>query len=281
MVSINGTDSRQISIDLLLPVGVAVVLVLVHLLVPLRMRSSMAFSPSWFSFYSLLTAPYVHADAVHLLENLVLFLVTASLTYLLTLCLGYRRWFHTTAVGLLIGLPIVHNLSVYAIATSLALDESAGQFGFSSVGAGFAAFLLVALLVYIDEGYGRSGVTALLAFLAIVAGLVMGVSVLTPVSTVLVGTGLTGVLVAAGWYQCRQAKILRRQARRESPIPTDATVLAVAVFVFALEFFSLFQVGLNPVAVVLGHVIPFGIGIVVSLLAYRIVRDGSESGTHS
>ena len=278
MVSINGTDARQISIDLLLPVGVATVLVLVHLLVPLRMRSSMAFSPDFFSIYSLLTAPYVHADAVHLLENVVLFLLTASLVYFLTLCLRFRRWFHATAVGLLVGLPIVHNLLVYVIATLLALEEPAAQFGFSSIGAGFAAFLFVALLAYIEDGYGRSGITAILGFLVVVISLVVGISLLTGVSTIVLGAGLVGLLVAAGWYQCRQAKILRRQARRESPVPTDATVLAVAVFVFALEFFSLFQVGLDLSEVLLSHGIPFGIGIVASLVAYRIASDENAGG---
>lgn len=271
MESINGTDSRQIALDLLLPVGVAVGLVFIHLLVPLRMRSSLAFTPNWFTFHSLITAPYVHADAVHLVENTALFLVTASLVYALTLFVRLRKWFHVTAPALLLGLPIVHNLLVYLIAQAFGIEDLAAQFGFSSIGAGFAAFLLVATVVYIFDGYGRKGVAAFVSLLAVIVAAVMVLSFVSDISTVLIGAGVISPLLAMGWYRCRQTKTLRRPARIESPIPTDATVLTLAMLVLVLEISSLFQVGMDPVSVGLSHAIPFGLGLIISVLAYWFV----------
>jgi hypothetical protein len=283
MVSMNREDIKRISLDLLLPAGTVAVLVLVHLLVPLRMRSAMAFNPDLFSVYSLLTAAYVHADTLHLAENAGVFVLTAPFAYLLALFLGIRRWFHLTAIGLLLVLPVVNNLVVYLVVVVADPTATVAQFGFSPVGAGFAAFLLSGLLAYAQNGYGRLGATLLLAFLTILATVVFGLSSLANASTVGIGMALTSFVLGVGWYQCRQFRLLRGSPRADSPVPTDATVLAVGLFVFSLEFFSLFQLGHEPARLTLTHALPFAIGAGISGATYwgltHFRGDGSSDGS--
>ncbi|WP_302080598.1 hypothetical protein [Salinibaculum rarum] len=144
----------------------------IHFGLPASIRAKLLFNHDAFEPWTLLTSAYVHHDATHLLNNLVGLLIAASAIYWLCWQLEARRWFRVTAATFVLALPILVNLSSYAIFEVIVPNASPTTRGFSGVVAGFAGFLFAALVVWIAAQttwsiavYLGEGVTVLMAWI--------------------------------------------------------------------------------------------------------------------
>ena len=144
--------------DLVPVAAVCLLLVAVHFGVPAPVQDRLAFDHAVFAPATLLTAAYVHASRSHLFNNVGGFLSLAVVTYFVCLHADRRRWYRRTLVAFLVALPVVVNLTSYAILASRYPGTEPVSRGFSGVVAGFAGFLLVALVVQLRRTY--SGATA-------------------------------------------------------------------------------------------------------------------------
>ncbi|WP_158055334.1 hypothetical protein [Halorussus halophilus] len=147
---------RALAVDLTLVAAVCVLLVVVYLAVPSAIQDRLAFDHAAFAPVTLLTAAYVHAGEAHLLNNVGGFLSLAIVTYFVCLHTHRRRWFLRTFAVFLIVLPVAVNLTSYAILASRYPGAEPVSRGFSGVVAGFAGFLLVALVVQLRVTYSRA-----------------------------------------------------------------------------------------------------------------------------
>jgi len=123
----------------------------VHFLAPTPLQQALVFNHTRFNVYTLLTAAYVHASNTHLYSNLLGYGLTATYTYALCLFVDERDWFRRTLPLHLIALPILVNLTSYAIFQLQYPDADPVSRGFSGVVAGLGGFLLVALYVFVKK----------------------------------------------------------------------------------------------------------------------------------
>ncbi|WP_162224345.1 hypothetical protein [Halorussus amylolyticus] len=145
-----------VAADLAGVAAVAVVLVVIHVLLPDAVHDRLAFDHSAFAPATLLTAAYVHAGYDHLLNNVGGYLSLAVVTYLVCLTADRRAWFRRTLPVFLVVLPVAVNLTSYVILESRYPGSTPISRGFSGVVAGFGGFLLAALAVQLRANYSRA-----------------------------------------------------------------------------------------------------------------------------
>lgn len=144
-------ERRTPTLDAALLLSIPLLLASIHFLTPTALQQALAFDHARFDGYTLLTAAYVHNSDAHLYSNLVGYALTALYTYVLCLYVDERGWFRRTLMVHLLALPILVNLTSYAIFTTQYPDAAPTSRGFSGVVAGLGGFLLVALYVFVKE----------------------------------------------------------------------------------------------------------------------------------
>jgi len=159
-------------------------------------RARLSFDHESFVLWTLLTSAYIHHDFTHLLNNLIGFLIAAVAIYWLCWRLGERRWFRVTAVSFSVVLPILVNLTSYAVLEWMVPNASPTGRGFSGVAAGFVGFLFAAFIVWIAKQSSRrvalyigQGIGVLMAW--VLALIYRGLE-LQVIGLVGVGMGLSG-----------------------------------------------------------------------------------------
>ncbi|WP_276299971.1 hypothetical protein [Halorussus lipolyticus] len=153
-----GYPRSVVAADLTAIAVVGVVLVAIQFLLPAAFHERLAFDHAAFGPATLLTAAYVHAGTEHLLSNLGGYVSLSLVTYLVCLHADRRTWFRRTFLALLVALPVVVNLTSYAILETRFPGASPVSRGFSGVVAGFGGFLLVAVAVHLRQSYSRETV---------------------------------------------------------------------------------------------------------------------------
>lgn len=147
---------RTIALDLGVIGAVAASLAGIHYLVPPTVQTRLALHTEAVNAYALFTSTFVHADDAHLVANLAGYVAGAGVTYVLCLQAGQRRWFYATFAAFLLVLPMpVSVVGVLALQAQYPEVPLVSR-GFSGVVAGFAGFVLVALLAYLRTVYDRS-----------------------------------------------------------------------------------------------------------------------------
>lgn len=141
------TPVRDTTIILAIPIFLAVI----HFLASTPLQQALVFDHTRFNGYTLLTAAYVHASNTHLFSNLVGYGLTATYTYALCLDVDELPWFRRTLPLHLIVLPVLVNLTSYAIFQFRYPSADPVSRGFSGVIGGLGGFLLVALYVFVKK----------------------------------------------------------------------------------------------------------------------------------
>jgi hypothetical protein len=230
-------DRRTLATEFGLLLAVPALLVVVHFLTPAAFQDSLAFDHTRFNIYTLLTAAYVHNSDTHLLSNLVGYALTALYVYALCLSVDERDWFRRTLPSHLLALPVLVNLTSYAIFAVRYPTATPTSRGFSGVVAGLGGFLLVALYVFVKERHNGQ--------LAYAVGLTTFLLLMQLIDLRYAGgfrpsvTGLV-VLVAVlvfGQYARYGVEIPEGERRRDAAVSAGAVALVgvvLAVLVLAL-----------------------------------------------
>lgn len=148
-------ESEFLNIDYILLVVIPIFLAVIHFLTPDTFQQTLAFDHTRFNGYTLLTAAYIHASDAHLYNNLIGYALAATYTYALCLTVDELTWFRRTFLVHLLTLPVLVNLTSYAIFATLYPDAEPVSRGFSGVVSGFVGFLLVALSVFVRKRHSR------------------------------------------------------------------------------------------------------------------------------
>jgi hypothetical protein len=148
-------DSEYLDIDYILLAAVPILLAAIHFLTPDTFQQALAFDHTQFDGYTLLTAAYIHASDAHLYNNLIGYALAATYTYALCLTVKELYWFRRTFLVHLLTLPVLVNLTSYAIFATLYPGAEPVSRGFSGVVSGFVGFLLVALSVFVRKRHSR------------------------------------------------------------------------------------------------------------------------------
>jgi hypothetical protein len=274
---VSTVPARRVALDLLGLAAVAAVLVAVYALVPLGVQRSLAFDHGDPRPYAPLTAAYVHATLPHLLSNLLAYVVTAGFAHWLCLASDGRRWFWRTTAAFLTVLPVLVNLTDWAVLSVLYPAVDLRALGFSGVAAGFGGMLPVALSRFVrvrfDRALGRAvGLGTALLVLQIVAFRV-ALGGPPPVVTGLVAVGL---LSLAGWYVVRRGRPGLDVRRRETA--WSAGVVVLVLVVIGAVVLSLFPrtdavVRGGVLTGVVAHAAGFGWGVVLAVATGYATED--------
>jgi len=222
-------DTNRLPLDGILLLSVPLFLAAIHFLAPTTLQNTLVFDHTRFNVYTLLTAAYVHASNTHLYSNLVGYALTAVYTYALCLFVDERRWFRRTLPIHLIALPILVNLTSYAIFAIQYPDADPVSRGFSGVVGGLGGFLLVALYVFVKKRHDGQlayaiGLTIFLLLMQLIDLRYAGGFRLSVTGLILLG----GVLVF-GQYAWRGVEVPEGEARRDAVISAGAVGLVGVV----------------------------------------------------
>ncbi|MFB6108422.1 MAG: hypothetical protein ABEJ82_06240 [Haloplanus sp.] len=217
---VDAAQRRALAFDAALVLAVPKLLAAVHFLVPPDFQQTLAFGHASFRVYTLFTSAYVADSSLLLYGNLVGYGVSLAAAYALCVETGERRWFRYTFVLDLLVLPVLVNLTSYAVRSPSATPV---EHGFSAVVAGFGGLLLVALVAFVARRHGSALAAAvglsLVFCLVQLVDLRYAGSVRPPVTgLVALGVGLTFVPYVRGGVDLPASGDRR-----------DAVVTAVAV----------------------------------------------------
>ncbi len=277
---------RRLAADAVLLLAVVGLLAACQFLLPPPVRSALYFRHDLTEPWTLLTAAYVHADAGHLARNVLGYFLAAAYACALCAGAGERRWFRRTLAAFLLVLPVLVDLTSYAVFAAGYPSIDLSSKGFSGVVGGFAGFLLVALYAYVRERRSaRAGVAVCVSLLLLclfsvdvryAGGVRPQMAVLVAAGVVLAG-GLTAVesrdTVGSG------GRLPDRTRRRTAG--EDAAVIALVGAVLGVSMFGLFP---DPDAVVrdgvvtnvFAHAAGFFLGIALSAVTLAAERRGEE-----
>ncbi|WP_410766683.1 hypothetical protein [Haloferax sp. DFSO60] len=216
-------------------------LLALHFLTPQSIQSLFVFTFDLSEPWRLLTAAYFHNSDSHLYNNLGGYAVGALLTWMLCLRMGERRWFHATFVALLLAVPVLTQLSTFAVFTyQFGPDFQTISRGFSGVVSGFGGFAFVSLLALISTAYSRtvvwySGFLIVLVFLNEL--LVIYTGTISP--TVI---GLTGLGAVLSFCEMSRQSDVGFERSREAwrSIAIDAVNVVLIVSLLAIYVYMLF-----------------------------------------
>lgn len=261
------------TLDATLLLSIPLLLAAIHFLTPTSLQNTLAFDHTRFNVYTLLTAAYVHASNTHLFSNLVGYALTAIYTYALCLFANERGWFRRTLPIHLVALPILVNLTSYAIFAIQYPDADPVSRGFSGVVGGLGGFLLVTLYVFVKKRHDGElawavGLTIFLLLMQLIDLRYAGGFRLSVTGLVL----LAGVLVF-GQYARRGVEVPDGEARRDAVITAGAVglvgvVLGVLILGLFPEAEALVEGG--TFTNVFAHAAGFVWGIVLTVTTRRV-----------
>lgn len=267
------TDRRTLALDLSLLLSIPTLLAAIHFLTPPTLQEALAFDHTRFSVYTLLTAAYVHASNTHLYSNLLGYGLTATYTYALCLDVDQRQWFRRTLPIHLLALPVLVNLTSYAIFQVQYPDADPVTRGFSGVVAGIGGFLLVALYVFVKERHDGDlawavGLSIFLLLMQLIDLRYAGGFRPSVTGLVLLGTGLVFVQ-----YARQGVEIPEGEARRDAVITAGAVglvgiVLGVLIWGLFPQAEALVEDG--TLTNVFAHAAGFVWGIILTMTTKRV-----------
>jgi hypothetical protein len=257
---------------LLADVGIVTLLIAaltaVHVGLPASRRATLVFKHHAVEPWALLTSAYVHHNLTHLVNNLVGFVIAVSVVYWLCWRLDARHWFRVTTVTFVVTLPILVNLSSYAIFGVIVPDASLIGRGFSGVVAGFVGFLFAALLVWIAAQTSRD--------MAVYLGEIIGVLMVWILALIysgfelhVAGLALVGMGVS-GWGVSTEIDPARIRDRWRQSLPEVSAGFGIVVvllwFLVALfpPDFASGEIATN----IFGHAAGFGWGTLIALVLW-------------
>lgn len=256
------------NVNYILLAAVPILLAAIHFLVPDTFQQALAFDHTRFNGYTLLTAAYIHASNAHLYNNLIGYALAATYTYALCLTVDELTWFRRTFLVHLLTLPVLVNLTSYAIFATLYPDAEPVSRGFSGVVSGFVGFLIVALSVFVRKRHSRkigyaTGVILLLVLMQLVDLRYTGS--FRPVVTGLIA--LASLLVLSPYFRSG-IEIPGKEEQRN--IGLSIAGIAIVGFIAAYMILKLFP---EPGAIVedgaltnvFGHAAGFLWGILISI----------------
>lgn len=167
MDRIFGYTRRQVLADLGLLAVVPALLIAVHYGAPESARRALVLHHGRADPVSFLTAAYVHANGLHLRNNVLGYVAGALMAHLLCLQAGRRRWFHATLAALLVAVPVLVNVASHVLFSVRFGGPPPTTQGFSAVVAAVGGFVLVALLALLSAAYSRSVATFVGALLSL------------------------------------------------------------------------------------------------------------------
>ena len=169
------------------------------------LHDALIFNHARFRGYTLITSAYVHHSENHLLNNLFGYGRIALFPYIFCRLSGHRQWFRRTMVALLLVLPVLSGLTNYFVLPHLYPEVIPLSAGFSSIVAGFVAFLCVALGRYLwteYDGLVAGTATAIGGFCLVALLEVRWYGTVRPIVGGVVGLGF---LTVVGWYLQQRA----------------------------------------------------------------------------
>lgn len=122
-----------------------VLLTILHFGLPELVHQALVFDHSSFPSYTVFTGAFVHASNMHLYGNLAGYAMTVAYAYALASYSDGLRWFRRTILVLVFALPILTNLTSYAVISWQYPGVDPVSRGFSGMVGGFGGVLLVAL----------------------------------------------------------------------------------------------------------------------------------------
>ncbi|WP_136715289.1 hypothetical protein [Halorientalis salina] len=274
MGEVYGYSKRSIGRDLALIGSVGVALILFHFLLSPVTRARLAFDHGSLDVVSLYSSAFVHFDASHLLGNVSGYVATTVVAYGLCLKADRRRWFHLTFAGFLLGLPALVSLTSYAVLGWLYPAITPITRGFSGVGAGFTAFVLLALLISLRTKHGL--MTALYVGVAVWLWLLLevfliygGESLPVAVAITVTGWGFSGWGLIDEHSGSEPIDGLARES--ESVLTVLLVVLLLTLFVYIL--FPSEPVSDGTVTNVFAHAAGFGYGLLGAGTTYYLTAS--------
>ncbi|MFB6304303.1 MAG: hypothetical protein ABEH47_03985 [Haloferacaceae archaeon] len=270
----------ELALDALLVAAVPAVLVGVHYAVPADVRVRLALRHGAPTPATFLTSAYVHGSDAHLLGNLAGYAIGALYAYGLCLQARRRPWFRRTFLALVLLLPLpVNAASLAAFSLRYPGVEPVSR-GFSGVVAGFAGFVLVALVGFLRSRHGarvaRSVGAAVVLLLLLQVDYVYAGRFRVPT----VALVLAGLLVLGhGLIGSRPVAPTLRDGLRSAP--GDWVVVGLVAVVLAVLVANLFP---SPSTLVTGsgftdvfaHAAGVVGGAVVAAVLGRVTRDNGK-----
>lgn len=253
--------------------GIAGLIVTAHFVLPTGLKSALVFEHQKFDLWTLLTSAYIHAGIGHLAHNIVGFLVAAVMINNICRHLGERRWFYATSLTLMVVLPILVNLTSYAILGVIAPEATPTGRGFSGVGAGFVGFVFAGFLVWAAKQSGR----AIAQYVGYAIALVLALEIALIYSGIrldLLGITAAG-LALTGWGITREVapEKIRRHWRDWLP--------EVGLGILVLAFLGMFTLLLFPADIGSGNmtvnIFAHGAGFVYGTTLALIIWRGRKS----
>jgi len=214
------------------------------------------------------TANYAHFGARHLFDNLLNYWVTLFAIYPLVAIADWGRQFRLSVLSYLVVAPFV-----IAVVTLALVNPSTEQFvvGFSGIVAALLGFLPVALAAAASEQTDGAvdaswAVVPVLFSVALVFLLPSG-PYFRSQSTLAVGVGLTGVVVAGVLWAGTSTHRLRQYSRQFTPDVLLAFLIGTTVFVFGVAgAFVFVHAGTN----VWGHLAGYLVGFIIPYFGFVI-----------
>lgn len=262
-------SNRTLALDATLLLSIPLVLAAIHFLTPAALQEALAFDHSRFNVYTLLTAAYVHNSNLHLYSNLLGYGLTVTYAYALCLNSDELPWFRRTLPVHLLALPVLVNLTSYAIFALQFSDADPTGRGFSGVVAGFGGFLLVALYVFVKRRHDAEiayavGLSTFLLLMQLVDLRYAGGLRVSVTGLVVLGMGLTFVP-----YLRAGVELPRGEDREDAAVSAVAVVLVgVVLATLLLGLFPSAEalVGEGSFTNVFAHAAGFLWGILVALV---------------
>ena len=279
-----GPRFRRLAADAALALAVVGLLAGVQFLVPRSAQSALYFRHDLTEPWTLLTAAYVHADADHLTRNALGYLLAVAYACALCAGAGEHRWFRRTLAVCLLVLPVLVDLTSYAVFALAYPSIDPSSKGFSGVVGGFAGFLLVALYAYVRERRSALAGAAVCVSLFLLGLLSVDVRYAGGVRPQMAGLVAVGVALVGG-YTAVEARLTPPARERRRAARADIAVVALVGVVLGVLLFGLFP---DPSAVmrdgaftnVFAHAAGFFLGIGLSaatLVAGRREREPSPT----
>lgn len=266
-----GYTRHTVVIDLLVvAVGIPMVLIVVHLLLPESIRTALVLQHGDPEPVEFLSAAYVHANVPHLRNNVTGYVAAIVMAYLLCLEAGRRRWFFATLGVVLVVVPVFVNLASY-VTFAGAFPAAPSTRGFSAVVAATGGFVYVALLVLLRTTYSKYAATvsgAIVFLVLLVTFYVLHANVVE--FPLLVGAGASALLCLAALAVSVRGKLPRTRADWRRLVTRAVPV------VFVTTLLVTFVIGLFPRRIVVDGVLINVYAHWLGLVAGVLVSAGLE-----
>jgi membrane associated rhomboid family serine protease len=262
--------------DLIGLVAIAALLAAIHFLAPPTLKEALVFDHTRFRGYTLFTAAFVHTSNLHLYGNLLGYALTIVYAYALCLYSDGFRWFRRTTLAVLLIVPIMTNLTSYAIFSWQYPASSPVSRGFSGVVAGFGGMLLVALYRFIRLKFNKDLAWAVGLSLFLLLMQLIDLRYAGGLRLSVTGLVLLGIALVFGSYLFQHDIVLDERADVER-VGIAAVVVALVGVVLAVLVLGLFPqaealVEDGQFTNVFAHAAGFLWGIAVSTTMYLLLR---------